>query len=93
MSKKKENKSVVKTDIPMQEKSMEVAKVNFSFMFTRDEADKFINHPNSQVARNMRKYMCSIFEVAAKKMLEVKPDEIVKNCKLDIPEELQDDLK
>lgn len=85
----KKKKDIVKTDVPVQENRMEAAKVNFSFMFTRDEAEAFINHPKSQMAKKLRQYMCKIFEVAARKMLDSKPDEIVKNCKLDVPEELK----
>lgn len=77
----------------IEEKNIEIATVSFRFTFTRDEAEAFINKPKSQIARNLRKYMCRIFEVAAKRMLEAKPNEIVKKCKLDIPEELQGDLK
>lgn len=89
----KKEKEIIDTEKHIEENSVEVATVSFRFTFTRDEADAFINKPKSQVARNMRKYMCKIFEVAAKRMLEAKPDEIVKKCKLDIPEELQGDLK
>ena len=91
MTKKK--KEIIDTEKHIEENSVEIATVNFSFTFTRDEADAFINKPKSQVARNLRKYMCRIFEVAAKRMLDAKPDEIVKKCKRDIPEDLQGDLK
>lgn len=76
-------------DKQVEETSMEIASVTFTFTFTRDEADKYINKPKSQIARNLRKYMCSIFEAAAKKMLESKPDETVTNCKVDIPDNLK----
>lgn len=68
---------------------LEVAKVSFSFMFTRDEAEAYIKRPRSQMARNLKKYMCSIFEAAAKKMLSTSPEEIVKGCKVDIPKHLK----
>lgn len=68
----------------IEEKEMEIAKVSFSFTFTRDEAEAYIKKPKGQIARKMRKYMCSIFEAAAKKMLETKPEENVTNCELDI---------
>lgn len=86
MSKKKD---IIDTDKEIEENNLEIASVTFTFTFTRDEANAFINKPKSQVARNLRKYMCKIFEVAARKMLDAKPDEIVKNCKLDVPEELK----
>lgn len=83
------HQDTVDTDKNIEESNLEIASVTFTFTFTRDEANAFINKPKSQVARNLRKYMCKIFEVAAKKMLDAKPDEIVKNCKLDIPDELK----
>lgn len=64
------------------ESSMEIAKVNFSFTFTRDEAEAYIKKPKGQIARNIKKYMCRIFEVAAEKMLATDPKENIKNCKL-----------
>lgn len=76
-------------DLEIKEERLEVAKVSFSFTFTRDEAEAYINKPKGQIARNLRKYMASIFEAAAKKMLTTTPDEIVKNCKVDIPEDLK----
>lgn len=76
-------------DLRIKEEKLEIAKVTFSFTFTRDEAEKFIHKPKSQVARKLRQYMCKIFEVAAKKMLESKPQDIVKECKVDIPDDLK----
>jgi hypothetical protein len=76
-------------DLSIKEEKLEIAKVTFSFTFTRDEAEKFIYKPKSQVARKLRQYMCKIFEVAAKKMLESKPQDIVKECKVDIPDDLK----
>jgi hypothetical protein len=76
-------------DLSIKEEKLEIAKVTFSFTFTRDEAEKFIHKPKSQVARKLRQYMCKIFEVAAKKMLESKPQDIVKECKVDIPDDLK----
>lgn len=72
-----------------EEKVIEIGRVNFSFQFTRDEAEAYIKKPKGQIARKLRKYMCRIFEVAAKKMLDTKPDENINNCKLDIPEDLK----
>ncbi len=69
--------------------SMEIAKVNFSFTFTRDEAEAYIKKPKGQIARNIRKYMCRIFEVAAEKMLATDPKENIKNCKLSIDQGLK----
>lgn len=63
---------------------MEIGRVSFAFNLTRDEADKIINHPKHPVAKKLRRYMKSILEAAAKKMLESKPEEIVKDCKLNI---------
>ena len=76
-------------DEKMTEKSMEVAKVSFSFTFTRDEAEAYIKKPKGQIARNIRKYMCRIFEVAAEKMLATPENENIKNCKLNIDEGLK----
>lgn len=76
-------------DLSIDKETLEIAKVTFSFTFTRDEAEKFIHKPKSQVARKLRQYMCKIFEAAAKKMLESKPEDIVKECKVDIPDDLK----
>lgn len=73
-------------DEQIKEQSMEIAKVNFSFTFTRDEAEAYIKKPKGQIARNIRKYMCRIFEVAAEKMLATDKAENIKNCKLNIDE-------
>lgn len=78
-----------KNDEKMTEQSMEVAKVSFSFTFTRDEAEAYIKKPKGQIARNIRKYMCRIFEVAAEKMLATPKNENIKNCKLNVDEGLK----
>lgn len=78
----------MKDDLTIKEEQLEVAKVSFSFTFTRDEAEAYIKKPKGQIARNIRKYMCKIFEVAAQKMLESKPEEIVKECNINMPDEL-----
>lgn len=82
-------KTKIEPDKKVEEEKLEIAKVTFSFTFTRDEAEHYINKPKSQITRNLKKYMCSIFEAAAKKMLETSPDEIVKNCKVEVPDELK----
>lgn len=76
--------SDIEKDKQIEETEMEIAKISFSFTFTRDEAEAYIKKPKGQIARKMRKYMCSIFEAAAKKMLKTKPEENVTNCELDI---------
>lgn len=63
-------------------KELEVAKITFTFGMSKDEAYAILNKPKSQIARNMRKYMNSLVEHAAKKFFEpVRPkEEIVNNC-------------
>jgi len=66
-------------------KELEIAKITFTFGMSKDEADAILNKPKGQIARNMRKYMNSLIEHAAKKFFE--PDnpkkEIVNNCNED----------
>lgn len=73
----------------IEEESMEIAKVSFSFTFTRDEAEAYIKKPKGQIARNIKKYMCKIFQVAAEKMLATDKAENIKNCKLNIDQDLK----
>lgn len=65
---------------------MEIGRISFAFTITRDEADAVINKPKGIVARKLRKYMISVLKAGCKKMLESKPDEEVKNCKVKIEE-------
>lgn len=69
-------------ELEIKEEKIEVAKINFGFAITRDEADAVINKPKGTVARKLRKYMISILKAGCKKMLESKPDEDVKNCEV-----------
>lgn len=71
-------------DLEIKEEKMEIARINFSFAITRDEANAVINKPKGTVARKLRKYMISILKAGCKKMLETKPDENVNNCEVDI---------
>lgn len=63
---------------------IEIGKVSFTFTITRDEADAVINKPRTKIAKNMRRYMIKILEESAKKFLESKKEENVKNCKINI---------
>ena len=77
----KHNK-IIKEETKEIKRDLEYAKVSFEFYLTKDEADKILNRPKSQIARNARKYMNSILECAAKRFFE--PEEkkdIVTNCK------------
>lgn len=76
--------NIESTNNNIEHKTIEVGRINFGFTITRDEADAVINKPKGTVARKLRKYMISILKTGCKKMLETKPDEDVKNCKLDI---------
>lgn len=67
-----------------EKESLEIGTLSFKFPITRDEADAVINRPRSQVARKLKKYMYSILKAGAKKMLELKEGEEVKNCKLSV---------
>ena len=60
-------------------RNLEYAKISFEFCLTKDEADKILNNPKSQIAKNARKYMNSILEHAAKKFFEDESN--VTDCK------------
>lgn len=64
-------------------KELEVAKITFTFGMSKDEAYAILNKPKGQIARNMRKYMNSLVEHAAKQFFKPAEDkeEIVNNCK------------
>ena len=63
-------------------KELEIAKITFTFGMSKDEAYAILNKPKGQIARNMRKYMNSLVEHAAKKFFEPTEaqEEIVNNC-------------
>lgn len=70
----------------IKEEQVEIGRISFTFTITRDEADAVINKPKGVIARKLRKYMISILKAGCKKMLESKPEEEVKNCKVEIEE-------
>lgn len=63
-------------------KELEIAKITFTFGMSKDEADAILNKPKGQIARNMRKYMNSLIEHAARKFFEPteEKEEIVTDC-------------
>lgn len=63
-------------------KELEIAKITFTFGMSKDEAYAILNKPRGQIARNMRKYMNSLIEHAAKKFFEPakEKEEIVTDC-------------
>lgn len=67
-----------------QKEVIEVGYISFRFPITRDEAESIVNKPKSQVARKLKTYMRKVLEAGAKKMLESKPEEEVKSCKVKI---------
>lgn len=67
-----------------QKEIIEVGYISFRFPITRNEAEAIVNKPKSQVARKLKTYMRKVLEAGAKKMLESKPEEEVKNCKVKI---------
>lgn len=68
----------------IEEKQIEIGRINFGFTITRDEADAVINKPKGTIARKLRKYMISILKAGCKKMLESKPEENVTECNVPI---------
>lgn len=71
-------------ELEMKEESIEIARINFSFAITRDEANAVMNKPKGSIARKLRKYMISILKAGCKKMLETDPEENVNNCEVNI---------
>lgn len=71
-------------ELQVEKEQMEIARINFGFAITRDEADAVINKPKGTIARKLRKYMISILKAGCKKMLETNPEENVNNCEVDI---------
>lgn len=69
-----------------QKEVIEVGYISFRFPITRDEAEAIVNKPKSQVARKLKTYVRKILEAGAKKMLESKPEEDVKECNIPIEE-------
>lgn len=59
---------------------LEIAKITFTFGMSKDEAEAILNKPKGQIARNMRKYMNSLIEHAAKKFFENKGWEVKDEC-------------
>ena len=60
-------------------KEIEVARITFTFGMSKDEAEAILHKPKGSIARNMRKYMNSLVEHAARKFFE--PEENVTDCK------------
>ena len=79
MKRKKNEIKIEQGQANDEKRDLEYAKISFEFYLTKDEADKILNSPKSQIAKNARKYMNSILEHAAKKFFE--PDSNVKDCK------------
>lgn len=77
---KRKEIEIEEVDIP---KEIEIAKITFTFGMSKDEADAILNKPKSQIARNMRKYMNSLVEHAARKFFEPakEKEETVTDCK------------
>lgn len=79
----KRNKKEIETKELENPKELEIAKITFTFGMSKDEADAILHKPKGQIARNMRKYMNSLVEHAAKKFFEQedKTSENVTDCK------------
>lgn len=75
-----------KENLEIEKEVIEVGYISFRFPITRDEADAIVNKPKSQVARKLKTYMRKVLEAGAKKMLETKPEEDVKECNIPVEE-------
>lgn len=68
---------------------LELGTISFQFCLSRKEAKAVIKKPTSKLARDLRKYFQNILTEGCKKFLESKPEETIKDCKLNLEEGLK----
>lgn len=96
-SKKRKTTELKKMDaeenLSIDKEYVEIGYISFRFPITRDEAEMVVNKPKGIVARKLRKFMSSILETGAKKLLESKKGEDVVECSLAKTEEKEQENK